>query len=69
VTGFEYACGWLKKFPNVSVSVFDGRLIANTVYVEQFVDPTIMRAISGRVVDRLVSAIRPPKVRDEVDNK
>lgn len=69
VTGFEYACGWLKKFPNVSVSVFDGRLIANTVYVEQFVDPTIMRAISERVVDRLVSAIRPPEVRDEVDNK
>jgi hypothetical protein len=59
----------LKKFPNVSVSVFDGRLIANTVYVEQFVDPTIMRAISERVVDRLVSAIRPPEVRDEVDNK
>jgi hypothetical protein len=59
VTGFEYACGWLKKFPNASVSVFDGTLIANTVYVEQFVDPAIMREISERVVDRLVSACQP----------
>ncbi|QIO98554.1 phthiocerol/phthiodiolone dimycocerosyl transferase family protein [Bradyrhizobium symbiodeficiens] len=56
VTGFEYACGWLKKFPNVSVSVYDGTLIANTVYVEEFVDPAVMRAISEGVVKRLVSA-------------
>jgi len=56
VTGFEYACGWLKKFPNVSVSVYDGVLVANTAYVEEFVDPLIMRAISEAVVDRMVSA-------------
>jgi hypothetical protein len=56
VTGFEYALGWLKKFPNVSVSVYDGTLIANIVYVEEFVDPVIMRAISEGFVKRLASA-------------
>ncbi len=56
VTGFEFALGWTKKFPNVSVSVYDGMLVANTVYVEGFVDPAIMRAISERVVKRLESA-------------
>lgn len=56
VTGFEYACGWLKRFPNVSVSVYDGTLIANTVYVEEFADPVLMRAISEDVLKRLVSA-------------
>ena len=55
VTGFEYALGWLKKFPNVSVSVYDGMLVANTVYVEEFVDPAIMRVISEGVVKRLAS--------------
>lgn len=55
VTGFEYALGWLKKFPNVSVSVYDGRLIANVVYVEEFADPGVMRAISEGFVGRLDS--------------
>lgn len=53
VMGFEYALGWMKRFPNVSVSVFDGRLIANIVYVEEFADPDVMRAISGGFVGRL----------------
>ena len=56
VTGFEYACGWLKRFPNVSVSVFDGTLVANSVYVEEFVDPAMMRAISESAVRRLIAA-------------
>lgn len=56
VTGFEYACGLSTKFPNVSVSVFDGRLIANTAYVEEFVDPEVMQAICAQAVNRLVSA-------------
>jgi hypothetical protein len=58
VTGFEYALGWLKKFPNVSVSVYEGKLIANIVYVEEFADPAIMRAISESFVKILVSACR-----------
>jgi len=53
VTGFEYALGWLKKFPNVSVSVYDGTLIANIVYVEEFVDPAMMRSISESFVRML----------------
>ncbi len=56
VTGFEYALGWLKKFPNVSVSIYEGVLVANTVYVEDFVDPAIMQAISEGVVKALASA-------------
>jgi hypothetical protein len=59
VTGFEYATGWLKRFPNVSVTVYNGTLIANTVYVEEFVDPTVMRAISKAAVEGLVSACQP----------
>jgi hypothetical protein len=56
VAGFEYALGWLKKFPNVSVSIFEGTLIATVVYVEQFADPLIMRRISKSFVKRLMSA-------------
>ena len=52
LTGFDYACG-LKNFPNVSVAIFDGLLVANTVYVEEFIDPAIMRAISLSAVKRL----------------
>ncbi|MFG1422869.1 phthiocerol/phthiodiolone dimycocerosyl transferase family protein [Roseixanthobacter liquoris] len=55
VTGFEYALGWMKKFPNVSVSVYDGTLIANIVYVEEFAAPTTIRAISDGFVRRLAS--------------
>ncbi|MEI9978504.1 MAG: hypothetical protein WDN23_05790 [Edaphobacter sp.] len=58
VIGFEYALGWLKRFPNVSVSVYDGALIANIVYVEEFVDPVMMQAISKGFVKRLISASR-----------
>lgn len=55
VTGFEYALGWMKKFPNVSVSVYDGTLIANIVYVEEFAAPATIRAISDGFVRRLDS--------------
>ncbi|MFG1279448.1 phthiocerol/phthiodiolone dimycocerosyl transferase family protein [Xanthobacter autotrophicus] len=55
VTGFEYALGWMKKFPNVSVSVYNGMLIANIVYVEEFATPTTIRAISDGFVRRLDS--------------
>jgi hypothetical protein len=54
VTGFDYACG-LKNFPNVSVAIFDGSLVANTVYTEEFIAPATMRAISERAVKRLDS--------------
>ncbi|MBB6306694.1 phthiocerol/phthiodiolone dimycocerosyl transferase family protein [Xanthobacter tagetidis] len=56
VTGFEYALGWIKRFPNVSVSVYDGTLIANIVYVEEFATPATIRAISDGFVRRLDSA-------------
>jgi hypothetical protein len=55
VTGFDYACG-LKNFPNVSVAIFDGLLVASTVYSDEFIDPAVMRAISENVVRRLESA-------------
>lgn len=55
VTGFEYALGWMKKFPNVSVSVYDGTLVANIVYVEEFAAPATIRAISDGFVRRLDS--------------
>ncbi len=55
VTSFEYALGWMKKFPNVSVSVYDGTLIANIVYVEEFATPTTIHAIADGFVRRLDS--------------
>jgi hypothetical protein len=48
--------GWIKRFPNVSVSVYDGTLIANIVYVEEFATPATIRAISDGFVRRLDSA-------------
>jgi hypothetical protein len=59
VTGFEYALGWLKKFPNVSLSVYDGTLVANIVYVEEFADPMMIRAIAEGFVNRLATAAWP----------
>lgn len=56
VGGFEYALGWMKNFPNVSVSVYDGTLVANIVYVEEFATPTTIRAISDGFLRRLGSA-------------
>jgi hypothetical protein len=31
--------GWAKPFLNVSVTIYDGSLIANTTYVEEFIAP------------------------------
>jgi hypothetical protein len=59
VTGFEYALGWLKTFPNVSVSIYEGKLIATVVYVEEFVDVSIIRAIVQRFLDRLAFSETP----------
>jgi hypothetical protein len=58
VTGFEYALGWMKKFPNVSVAIYEGTLVANIVYVEEFAGPDIMRAVANSVVEILKSACR-----------
>jgi hypothetical protein len=55
VTSFDYACG-LKNFPNVSIAIFDGLLIANTAYTEELIDPATMRTISENAVKRLISA-------------
>lgn len=54
VTGFEYALGWMKRYPNVSVTAFEGKLIANIVYVEAFCDPAVMRDIA-EAVERILS--------------
>lgn len=59
VTGFEYALGWLKKYPNVSVSIYEGRLVATIVYVEEFIDPAVIRTTAGRFVELLVAVGRP----------
>jgi hypothetical protein len=56
VSGFEYALGWQKKFPNVSVSVYNGTLVANIVYVEEFIDPEIIRSIAIGFAELLASA-------------
>lgn len=58
VTGFEYALGWLKKYPNVSVSIYEGRLVATIVYVEEFIDPAVIRTMAKEFAKLLISACR-----------
>ena len=48
--GFDYATGLPQRYPNCSITIFDGRLTANTVYREQDVDPAAMRDLSAGVV-------------------
>ncbi|RFU48370.1 phthiocerol/phthiodiolone dimycocerosyl transferase family protein [Paraburkholderia sp. DHOC27] len=55
VTAFDYACG-LRNFPNASISVYDGRLVANIAYAEELIDPDVMHTLSESVVAKLVSA-------------
>lgn len=54
--GFEYALGWWKKFPNVSVSIYEGTLVVNIVYVDEFADPAVIRTLSERFLEILASA-------------
>jgi hypothetical protein len=42
----------------VSVSIYEGRLIANIVYVEEFIAPQTMKAVAERFVGILASACR-----------
>lgn len=58
VTGFEYALGWSKKYPNVSVSIYEGTLVATIVYVDEFIDPAVIRTVTEKFVKLLVSAFR-----------
>jgi hypothetical protein len=55
VQGFEYALGWSKKFPNVSVSIYEGTLVANIVYVDSFINPETIQAVAGRFTQILLS--------------
>ncbi len=48
-TGFEYATGWMKRFPNVSISIFEGRLVATMTYVDAFIAPAVMRRLAELV--------------------
>jgi hypothetical protein len=46
--GFDYATGWLKPYPNVSVTIYEGRLVANTAYIEAYTpSPLIARMAEG----------------------
>ena len=51
--GFDYALGWAKPYPNVSVTVFEGRLVANIVYVETFIAASIIARMAETVVQTL----------------
>lgn len=65
VTGFEYALGWMKRYPNVSVTAYEGKLVANIVYAEEFCDPRVMRDIAeavGRILFLAGRSSRRPAV-------
>ena len=55
-TGFDYATALAQRYPNCSITIFDGQLIANTVYREQDVDPAIMVRLSDGVIGVLTRA-------------
>jgi len=52
-TGFEYAAGWMKRYPNVSITIVEGRLVATMTYVEAFIAPAVMRQLGELVVSIL----------------
>jgi hypothetical protein len=52
-TGFEYATGWLKTYPNTSISIFNGKLVAATAYRSDLVTPETMARLSELVRERL----------------
>jgi hypothetical protein len=52
-TRFEYATALMKNFPNVSISIYDGTLVANTVYIEEFTAPETIGRRSELVIEKL----------------
>jgi hypothetical protein len=49
-TGFEYAAGLMKTYPNVSITIFEGQLVATIVYAAAFLAAdTIVRLADGVV--------------------
>jgi len=52
-TGFDYATAIGQPFPNCSISIYNNRLVANTVYREDLIAPETMRALSKMVIELL----------------
>ncbi len=56
VAGFEYATGWRKRYPNVSVTIHQGRLVATLTYIPEIISPETMTRLSAGVVAHLDAA-------------
>jgi hypothetical protein len=54
VTGFEYGAGLRSGFPNVSITVFGGRLVATMIYNEAVAAKADVERLAQLVVERLV---------------
>lgn len=51
--GFDYALGWAKPYPNVSVTIHDGRLVANTTYLDSVIDRQVIERMAALVLQNL----------------
>jgi hypothetical protein len=56
-TGFEYATGVRKRYPNISITIFEGRLVATATYIEAFIAPEVMRRLADLVVRALEDCV------------
>jgi hypothetical protein len=52
-TGFEYATGLMKTYPNVSITIFEGELVATIVYAEAFLAADTIARLAEGVVEQL----------------
>jgi hypothetical protein len=56
-TGFEYATGLRKRYPNVSITIFEGRMVATATYIEAFIAPEVMQQLAELVVAQLETCV------------
>jgi hypothetical protein len=51
--GFEYATGLMKTYPNVSITIFEGELVATIVYAEAFLAADTIARLADGLVEQL----------------
>ncbi len=51
--GFDYATGWLMPHPNGSVTIYEGRLVANTAFVEDVTPAPLIALLTEGVLRAL----------------
>lgn len=50
-TGFEYAAGWKKTCPNISITIYNNKLIANLVYIKHSINSDLIQQLGELVIE------------------